>query len=73
MKGLIKIKNYIVRIKKIEITDMIVSAESGGDAINSVSDLINTCVDNNIDLSKTFNSKPVFDYCVSELEENINE
>ena len=55
-------KKYLVTVKKIQTTDMIVSEVSGQKAIIKVADLMNKCVENNIKLEKTFEKKPVFIY-----------
>ena len=59
-------KNYKVKIKKIEITDMLVDAKSEDEAVKKVSDILKKCVDNNVDLTKVFDAKPSF---IFEIEE----
>lgn len=62
-------KNYKVKIKKIEISDMIVDAKSEDEALKKVSDILKKCVDNNVNLSKVFDAKPSF---IFEIEEKNN-
>ena len=60
-------KNYKVKIKKIEKTDMIVVAENKDEAILNVQDLLDKCIEEKVDLSKVFTSKPNFIFEVEEL------
>lgn len=55
-------KKYLVTVKKIQATDMIISENSGQKAIIKVADLMNKCVENNITLDKIFDRKPNFIY-----------
>ncbi len=55
-------KDYLITIKKIEITEMMVKETSKAKAINKVDTLLNNCIENNVNLSKTFNKKPIFKY-----------
>ena len=63
-------KKYLVVVKKIEITSMIVSENSGQKAIMKVADLMNKCVEHNVNLDKTFDKKPDFIYKVKLLNNN---
>lgn len=60
-------KNYKVKIKKIEKTDMIVVAEDKDEAILSVQDLLDKCIEEKVNLSKVFTDKPNFIFEVEEL------
>ena len=60
-------KNYKVKIKKIEKTDMIVVAEDKDEAISSVQDLLDKCIEEKVNLSKVFTDKPNFIFEVEEL------
>ena len=60
-------KNYKVKIKKIEKTDMIVIAKNKDEAILNVQDLLDKCIEEKVDLSKVFTSKPNFIFEVEEL------
>ena len=60
-------KNYKVKIKKYETTDMIVVAENKDEAILNVQDLLDKCIEEKVDLSKVFTSKPNFIFEVEEL------
>ena len=53
-------RNYKVKIKKIEITDMLVDARSEDEALKKVSDILKNLVDKNVDLTKVFDAKPSF-------------
>lgn len=55
-------KDYLITIKKIEITEMMVNDTSKAKAIKKVDDFLNNCIKNNISLTKTFNKKPFFKY-----------
>ncbi len=55
-------KDYLITIKKIEIAEMMVKETSKAKAINKVDTLLNNCIENNVNLSKTFNGKPFFKY-----------
>lgn len=59
-------RNYKVKIKRIEITDMLVDARSEDEALKKVSDILKNLVDNNVNLTKVFDSKPNF---IFEIEE----
>ena len=60
-------KNYKVKIKKIEKTDMIVVAEDKDEAISSVQYLLDKCIEEKVNLSKVFTDKPNFIFEVEEL------
>ena len=60
-------KNYKVKIKKIEKTDMIVIAKNKDEAILSVQDLLDKCIEEKVNLSKVFTDKPNFIFEVEEL------
>ena len=60
-------KNYKVKNKKIEKTDMIVVAEDKDEAISSVQDLLDKCIEEKVNLSKVFTDKPNFIFEVEEL------
>lgn len=60
-------KNYKVKIKKIEKTDMIVVAEDKDEAILSVQDLLDKCIEEKVNLNKIFTDKPNFIFEVEEL------
>lgn len=60
-------KNYKVKIKKIEKTDMIVISEDKDEAISSVQDLLDKCIEEKVNLSKVFTDKPNFIFEVEEL------
>ncbi len=62
-------RNYKVKIKKIEVTDMLVDAKSEDEALKKVSDILKKCVDNDVDLTKVFDVKPSF---IFEIEEKNN-
>ena len=59
-------RNYKVKIKRIEITDMLVDARSEDEALKKVSDILKNLVDNNVDLTKVFDAKLSF---IFEIEE----
>lgn len=66
-------KIYEVRVKMIKETEMMVSEKSMQKAIIKVADLLNKCVENNVQLDKTFDDKPNFIYKVEKItEENKN-
>ena len=60
-------KNYKVKIKKIEKTDMVVIAKDNEEAILNVQDLLDKCVKEKVNLSKVFSNKPSFIFEVEEL------
>lgn len=67
-------KTYMLKIKMIKETDMIVSEKSMQKAVIKVADLLNKCSDDSVLLDKTFNCKPNFIYKVkkiSEIENNV--
>lgn len=64
-------KNYKVKIKKYETTDMIVVAENKDEAVLSVQDLLDKCVEERVDLSKVFTNKPNFIFEVEELDVDV--
>lgn len=55
-------KDYLITIKKIETTKMMVKETSKAKAISKVDTLLNDCIENNVNLSKTFKEKPIFKY-----------
>lgn len=63
-------KKYLVVVKKIEVTSMMVRESSGQKAIMKVADLMNKCVKHNVNLGKTFDKKPDFVYKVKLLNNN---
>lgn len=63
-------KNYKVKIKKYEKTDMVVVAEDKDEAVLNVQDLLDKCIEGKVDLSKVFTDKPNFLFEVEELEED---
>lgn len=63
-------KKYLVAVKKIETTSMIVSENSGQKAILKVADLMNKCVEHSVKLDKTFDKNPEFVYKVKLLNNN---
>lgn len=64
-------KNYMIKVKMIKETEMIVSEKSMQKAVIKVASLLNKCSDNNTILNKTFNSKPNFIYKVEKYIEDI--
>lgn len=64
-------KNYMIKVKTIKETEMIVSEKSMQKAVIKVASLLNKCSDNNAILNKTFNSKPNFIYKVEKYIEDI--
>lgn len=60
-------KNYKVKIKKIEKTDMIVVAEDKEEAVLNVHDLLDKCTEEKVNLSKVFTDKPSYIFEVEEL------
>lgn len=55
-------KKYMLTIKKIEVIEMLVSADSSKQAIKKVDSFFQTCVKNKINLQKIFVNKPSFKY-----------
>ena len=55
-------KKYLVTIKKIQMTKMIVSATSSNKAIEKVDELLTNSIENNVSLEKTFDKSPFFRY-----------
>lgn len=55
-------KNYMIKVKMIKETEMIVSEKSMQKAMMKVSKVLNNYVENNIDLKKIFDKKPNFLY-----------
>lgn len=60
-------KNYKVKIKKIEKTDMIVVAEDKDEAVLNVHDLLDKCTEEKVNLNKVFTDKPSYIFEVEEL------
>lgn len=55
-------KKYLITVKKIQITEMYVTENTAKKAIAKVADLMNKCVEKEVDLNKTFDKKPFFKY-----------
>lgn len=64
-------KNYMIKVKMIKETEMIVSEKSMQKAMIKVSKVLNDYVENNIDLKKIFDKKPNFLY-KAELMNNLS-
>ena len=64
-------KNYMIKVKMIKETEMIVSEKSMQKAMMKVSKVLNDYVENNIDLKKIFDKKPNFLY-KAELMNNLS-
>lgn len=62
-------KTYMVRVKMIKETEMMVSEKSMQKAVIKVADLLNKCSENNVVLDKTFDCKPNFIYKVEKIVE----
>lgn len=60
-------KKYRVKVKMIKETEIIVSDKNMQRAILKVASLLNDCITNNVDLSKTFNDNPDFTYKVEKI------
>lgn len=62
-------KTYMVRVKMIKETEMMVSEKSMQKAVIKVADLLKKCSENNVVLDKTFDCKPNFIYKVEKIAE----
>ena len=58
-------KKYLVTIKEIRVTSMILSENTADLAVRKVDKFLHKCLDNKISLDKTFTDAPVFKYKVS--------
>jgi hypothetical protein len=63
-------KTYNVKVKMIYETELMVSEKSVTLALIKVSKVLNDCIENKVDLSKTFDNDPIFKYKV-ELINNL--
>lgn len=63
-------KTYNVKVKMIYETEMMVSEKSMSLALIKISKVLNDCVENKVDLAKTFDKNPIFKYKV-ELINNL--
>lgn len=64
-------KTYMVRVKMIKETEMMVSEKSMQKAVIKVADLLKKCSDNDVVLNKTFDCKPNFIYKVEKIVEEV--
>lgn len=62
-------KTYMVKVKMIKETEMMVSEKSMQKAVIKVADLLNKCAENSVVLDKTFDGKPNFIYKVEKIVE----
>lgn len=56
------LKDYLITIKKIEITEMMIRDTSKTKAIRKVDDFLHNCIANNVNLDRTFDKTPFFSY-----------
>lgn len=66
-----KNKQYMIKVKMIYETEMMVSEKSMDLALIKVARVLNDSVENNVDLTRTFDKKPNFKYKV-ELIDNMS-
>lgn len=64
-------KTYMVRVKMIKETEMMVSEKSMQKAILKVNKVLNDSVKEKVDLNKTFDNPPFFIY-KAELKDIVN-
>jgi len=64
-------KTYMVKVKMIKETEMMVSEKSMQKAVIKVADLLKKCSDNDVVLNKTFDCKPNFIYKVEKIVEEV--
>lgn len=64
-------KTYMVKVKMIKETEMMVSEKSMQKAVIKVADLLKKCSDNDVVLNKTFDCKPNFIYKVEKTVEEV--
>lgn len=60
-------KKYLINIKKIQITNMLVNAKNKKTAIDKVSDLLMNNISDSTHLNKIFNEKPLFEFKLKKL------
>ena len=62
-------KTYMVKVKMLKETEMMVSEKSMQKAVIKVANLLNKCIEDSIVLDKTFDCKPNFIYKVEKISE----
>ena len=62
-------KKYLVTVKRIQITSMMVNGKNTTDAINKVNDLMLKCEKNKVSFEKIFDQNSSFKYKVELIQD----